>query len=199
MTQAQVGGGVQVPPAERSGDSARLQNLLATVALGLSDRIDSAAIEAAGLDRMAVTALVALVDLAPDGSVQRLAQGVGLSHSGAVRLVDRLAVAGLVRREAGPDQRSVRVSLTGKGRKLALRVRSERARHTEAALTGLTDRQRRELARACELVLANLTTDRLAQRSQGVLPAGGALCRMCDFAACGRDQGRCPTANTAAR
>ena len=84
---------MDVDPAENQ----RLQNLLAAVATGLSDAIESAATEVAGLDRVATTALVALLDFSPEGSVRKLALGVGLSHSGTVRLVDRLTEAGLVR------------------------------------------------------------------------------------------------------
>lgn len=185
---------MDVDPAENQ----RLQNLLAAVATGLSDAIESAATEVAGLDRVATTALVALLDFSPEGSVRKLALGVGLTHSGTVRLVDRLTEAGLVRRATGSDQRSITIALTGRGKRLAQRIRAARAAQAEHAVATLTTRQRRELARTCELVLANLTAERLEQRARGESPAGGALCRMCDFAACGRPEGRCPTAEAAA-
>ena len=179
---------------------ARLANLLGAAAAGLTDAVDDAA-AAAGprLDARAATALVALLDFAPSRPVRMLSQVVGLTHSGAVRLVDRLAAAGYVERGPGPDSRSVTVALTGQGRRAAERIREQRQQVISAALAGLTGPQRGQLTAACELIIANLTAQRLAQRAAGTPPAGGALCRMCDFAACGRPTGRCPAAAAAAR
>ncbi len=175
-------------------DDDRLANLVAVTALGLTDRVAGALAAVSGLDAVAATALVTLLDFSPAGSVQRMALALGLSHSGAVRLVDRLEGSALVRRRAGSDHRSIEISLTRKGRSLALRLRESRAAETDQALAGLSERQRRDLVRACELVIGNLTRDRLAQRAAGSAPTGGALCRLCDFTACGRPDGRCPTA-----
>lgn len=175
-------------------DDGRLANLAAVAALGLTDRVSEAITAESGLDPMSATALLTLLDFTPAGSVHRLAQGLGLSHSGAVRLVDRLVDAELVGRGPGPDQRSVTITLTKNGKSLARRLRRTREREVDGALLGLSDRQRRELTKAYELVIANLTRDRLAQRSAGRSPAGGGLCRMCDFTACGRPDGQCPTA-----
>jgi MarR family transcriptional regulator, negative regulator of the multidrug operon emrRAB len=114
-----------------------------------------------------------------------------------VRLVDRLAREGLVAREPGRDERSRAVALTGPGRSAALAVRRHRYSATTALLEGLDDHQRAELTRACEILVANVTRARLQQRAAGAPPAGGALCRLCDFAACGRSVGTCPAAATA--
>jgi hypothetical protein len=46
-------------------------------------------------------------------------------------------------------------------------------------------------------VLAKLAAQRRALRASGQMPPGGALCRLCDFVACGRPEGRCPVAGTA--
>src|SRR5690349_2761191 len=79
-----------------------------------------------GLDSSAAAALVVLLDLAPSASVQRLSLMVGLSHSGAVRLVNRLTEYGLVERRPGTDRRSVSVGLSRRGAALARRIRAER-------------------------------------------------------------------------
>jgi len=170
----------------------RVVNLLGVAATGLSDRVSAALIEASGLDELAASALVTLLDFSPAGSVRRLALGLGLSHSGAVRLVDRLVAAGLAGREPGPDARTVQVRLTRRGRSVAGQARAGRAAAIASALSGVPERQRRDLARVLDLVVANLTRDRLAERAAGAGPAGGALCRLCDFAACGRAAGSCP-------
>jgi MarR family transcriptional regulator, negative regulator of the multidrug operon emrRAB len=175
----------------------RLANLLAAAALGLSDRLYELGSEAAGVDSAAATALVALLDFSPHGSLRTLSQILGLTHSGTVRLVDRLAAAGLVTREPGRDERSRAVALTEHGRTAALAIRAGRQGATAGLLDGLSDRQRAQLTRACEVLVANLTRQRLQQRAAGAPPAGGALCRLCDFAACGRPAGNCPAAGTA--
>ncbi|HZQ30778.1 MAG TPA: MarR family transcriptional regulator [Mycobacterium sp.] len=172
-------------------------NLLGAAALGLSDALDEVASEA-GLDRTSAAALVAMLDLARAGSVQRLSQMIGISHSGTVRLVDRLADADLVERTAGPDARTLTVRLTRRGRTVARRVRDGHRTAVDATLAGLTDPQRRQLTTICEALVANLTSARLATRRAGGVPSGGALCRMCDPVACGRPAGRCPSERTAA-
>lgn len=177
--------------------SRRLTNLLNAVALGLNDAFEAAA-EDQSLDMKAATALVALLDFTPSDSVRRLSQVIGLTHSGTVRLVDRLAAAGFVRRGAGDDMRSLKVALTPEGRLKALGVRRRRESAAMSALAGLSRAQCDQLTRVCEAIIVNTTTQRLAIRASGGAPAGGALCRLCDFGACGRASGRCPAASTAA-
>lgn len=176
----------------------RLANLLAATALGLTDRLHELGSDFAGTDPAAATALVALLDFSPHGSLRRLSQALGLTHSGTVRLVDRLAEAGLVRRESGQDQRSRAVVLTKEGRATALALRARRRSAAAALLEGLTAAQRAELTRACEVLIVNITRQRLARRAAGSAPAGGALCRWCDFNDCGRPAGSCPAARAAA-
>lgn len=178
-------------------DDVRLVNLLGTVALGLTDAMLGDAGSANDVDSTAAAALVTMLDLARSPSVQRLSQMVGISHSGAVRLVNRLVDAGLVERSPGPDARTLTVSLTRPGRTLARRIRAARRAAIEASLSGLTESHRSQLTTICEVLVANLTAARLATRRAGQLPSGGALCRMCDPVACGRPDGRCPAAVTA--
>jgi DNA-binding MarR family transcriptional regulator len=182
----------------RKPRDARLANLLGAVATGLTDRIQTATAEATQLDGSATSALVALLDFSPSGSVHTLSQIVGLTHSGGVRLVNRLVDAGLVERGPGGDARSVTVGLTSHGRTVAQQVRDARAAEIMNAMTGLTVQQRTDLTHACEMVIANVTRHRLEQRAAGEHPAGRALCRRCDFDACGRRAGNCPAARAAA-
>jgi MarR family transcriptional repressor of emrRAB len=179
-------------------DEFRLANLLAAAALGLTGRLQELGSEAAGMDSAAATALVALLDFSPHGSLRELSEILGLTHSGAVRLVDRLAAGGLVTREPGRDERSRAVTLTEQGRTAAHAIRGRRHRATAGLLDGLSSRQRMQLTQACEVLVANLTRQRLQQRATGAPPTGGALCRLCDFGACGRPDGNCPAAVAAA-
>ncbi|MCV7436195.1 winged helix-turn-helix transcriptional regulator [Mycobacterium seoulense] len=141
--------------------------------------------------------MVALLDLARDASVQTLSALIGISHSGTVRLVDRLADADLVERRTGSDARTNSLRLTRRGRTVALRLRASRRAAIAAALEGLTDRQRRQLNEICQTVIANITRARLRIRAAGGQPSGGALCRLCDPSACGRPDGQCPAAAVA--
>lgn len=177
---------------------ARLANLLGAVATGLTDDVGAGAAAVAELDRTAAAALVALLDFTPSGSVRMLSQVAGLTHAGCVRLVNRLVHAGYVARTPGDDARSIRIELTSRGRLKAGQVRRRRRAAMTAAMAGLTEQQRDELTTACEILITNLTNQRLTQRGRGMPPAGGALCRMCDFTACGRPAGRCPAATAAA-
>jgi MarR family transcriptional repressor of emrRAB len=176
----------------------RLVNLLGAMALGLTDAAVGDVASNAAVDSTSAAALIAMLDLARASSVQSLSQLIGISHSGTVRLVNRLADAGLVERRPGPDGRTITLALTRRGHTAARRIRD--ARHAALAdmLSGLTDRQREQLTEICDVIVGNITSARLAARFAGRDPSGGALCRMCDPIACGRPDGRCPAARTAA-
>jgi len=177
----------------------RLTNLLGAAAVGVSDAIQDAVTGEAGLDVSSATALVTLLDFAPSESVRFLSQVLGLTHSGAVRLVDRLVAAGYATRAAAEDERAVALTLTPRGRRVALRIRRRRALAINALLTQTNATQRGQLTRLLETLVGNLTRTRLRARASGKPSSGGALCRLCDFTACGRAQGRCPAATAAAR
>ena len=99
-------------------------NQLGALALALSDRLATAAEPVGGAT--AAEALVALNGTAAGGSIDALAGIVGLSHSGTVRLVDRLERDGHVERRRGADQRSAALILTPAGRRLARQVLTRR-------------------------------------------------------------------------
>jgi len=178
--------------------TARLTNLLAVVALEVDDRVRSSVHDAVGLGAAAASALVALEEFANGASIEHLRDVIGLTHSGCVRLVDRLAAAGLAERRAGNDVRAVSVVLTRAGHATARRIRVARARAIGPLLADLDDVDRRRLEDLCARVVGAVAGQRVAARSQGAPPEGGWLCRMCDFVACGRDEGLCPAAITAA-
>ena len=175
----------------------RLANLLAVLALGISDRVRQAEEEAAGHGSAAPAALVALHEFLGGASIDQLRQVVGLTPSGAVRLIDKLAGTGLVRRGPGRDGRSVAVTLTRRGDEAARRILAGRRRAIEALLAGLSSDEQEALTLVLERLLQQLTAARLAEREEAKPPAGGWLCRLCDFSACRRDLGECPVANAA--
>lgn len=100
----------------------REANLLGALALAVTDRTSAAVVAACGQSPAAAAALSALHHFLDRPRIDLLGQVLGLTPSGAVRLVDRLAEAGYVTRTPGGDRRSRVVSLTAKGRRAAGRV-----------------------------------------------------------------------------
>jgi DNA-binding MarR family transcriptional regulator len=158
-------------------------NLVGAVALALADRVQEAAAQAGGHGASGAAALAALHGPAQGASIDGLRRIVGLTHSGAVRLVDRLAAAGLVERRAGADQRSVALRLTPAGRRAARRVLAQRAAVVESALASLPAADRAALVHMAERLLPVLAGDADGERR---------VCRLCDADACGRPAGLCP-------
>jgi MarR family transcriptional regulator, negative regulator of the multidrug operon emrRAB len=174
----------------------RLINVLGAFALALADGIRDATETAARMTGAAPAALVALHQFLAGRTTEDLARATGLTHSGAVRLVDRLVNADLVERRPGRDARSLSIVLTATGRALSHKITEARATAVEAALEGLGSDDRRALLVLVETLIANVTVQRLSAREHGDEPTGW-LCRLCDFASCGRPQGQCPAANAA--
>ncbi len=180
-------------------DLPRLANLLGAWSLAVADRIAAAATAAAGRGGQAPAALVALDQFAEGSTIDELSAVLGLTHSATVRLVDALQADGhVVRGGRAGDRRAVALRLTSSGRAAARRVTRARGEAVQHVLGGLTDAQCRALTAMAERLTSDLAGLRLDQRRAGELPPGGWLCRMCDFAACGRPEGRCPAAGRAA-
>ena len=179
--------------------SERLANLVGAWALAVADRLEEATMAAAGRSGRAPAALVALHEFAGGETIDDLSHVLGLTHSATVRLVDALVDDGHVARgcRAG-DRRSVALRLTASGREAAGRVIRARARAVETTLDGLSEAQRRTLTTLVERLTGDVAALRLDERAQGLPPSGGWLCRLCDFEACGRAEGRCPAATRVA-
>jgi hypothetical protein len=86
--------------------------------------------------------------------------------------------------------------LTASGRALSRKVTTARATAIEASLEALNADDRRALSVLIDTLVGAVTVQRLDGREQGA-EYGGWLCRMCDFASCGRPLGQCPAANAA--
>ena len=176
----------------------RLANVLGAFALAMSDELEGATARAAGRTGAGPAAIVALSDLLAGRSVDDLRRAVGLTHSGGVRVVDRLVGDGLAERRPGPDGRSVALALTPAGRRLAGKVRNARQQTLQQALDVLDDREQAQLGSLLDKLVGGVVDRRLEGRRAGGTPAGGWLCRLCDPVACQRPEGRCPAANAAA-
>ncbi len=172
-----------------SAGPAATANVLGAVALAVAGQIPVTVTPGGGRSDSSAAALSALYHFPGPPTVDRLGQVLGLTHSGAVRLVDRLAGAGLVERAPGTDRRSRSVRLTAAGRRAARRVSDRRLAYLASLLAGLSPAETGTLHELLGRVMGQVV-----QHKQG----GAWICRMCDLQACGRAAGHCPAANAAA-
>jgi DNA-binding MarR family transcriptional regulator len=171
-------------------------NVLGALSLVVADRMNASVEPIAALGPSAAAALAALNEFLDGGSVTQLSSVLGLTHSGTVRLVDRLEAEGLVQRGGADDGRAVSVELTPGGRRMALRIRQARETSLTSALSALTADQVDGLATALDTMLTTATLARAEERSTRAQARPEPwLCRLCDFAACGRSDANCPVNN----
>ena len=162
---------------------ARSANLLGALAVGLEDAVRAALAQATGLDVTAVAAVL-VVGARPGRSIADLAAALGVTHSGAVRTLDRLVQHGLVERVPGSDARTQGLALTDAGRTAAGHAVAARRSVLGGLLDGLSVDQQVTLVPAMEALLARLPADRRdAWR----------ICRTCEHDVCRGAQ--CPVGN----
>jgi DNA-binding MarR family transcriptional regulator len=164
-------------------------NLLGAFTKAVADRTAIVVVEVAGQSESAAAALSALHQFLDHTTVDRLCQVLGLTPSGAVRLVDRLSDAGLVTRAPGTDGRTRDVSLTRRGRRVADKIRAARLAALQNVLAPLSDAD----ASTLHALLARMMNGIVEEKDGGAW-----LCRLCDLQACRRPHGGCPTATAAA-
>jgi DNA-binding MarR family transcriptional regulator len=163
-------------------------NLLGALALMIADRMADAMGEAGGRPESAAAALSALLHFLDQPTVDLLRQVLGLTSSGTVRLLDKMAESGYVERGPGADRRSTTVALTRAGRAAAKRVSAARAEVLHGALAGLTPAERDVLRQVLGKVLVGLMREPGAVRW---------MCRLCDTGTCRGAAGGCPVGNAA--
>ena len=158
-----------------SDSYSRTANLLGALSLAVCERLGRAT---AG-DELPASEPAALVTLAhyPGQSVDDLARTLGLTHSGAVRLVDRLEASGLVRRGPTDRGRTLAIRLTAKGSRAANTVLGRRQEALEELLRTLDADRLGLLEAVSEQLLGALTTDRRSAHH---------ICRLCDEGVCVR-------------
>jgi DNA-binding MarR family transcriptional regulator len=127
-----------------------------------------------GLAEREVAALV-LVGSHPAAQVDWLHGRLGLTQSGTVRLVDRLAAAGLIQRGRPGPGRRVPLSLTPAGRDQLARAMTARDDALFGTLEPLSAREREIFAALTAKALAGQPRDR---------SVADATCRLCDWPAC---------------
>jgi DNA-binding MarR family transcriptional regulator len=166
----------------------RAANVFGALALVVADQTSDEVAEAAGRSLSAAAALSALLHFLDQPSVDRLRQVLGLTSSGTVRLLDRLAESGYIERGPGPDGRSTTVTLTEQGRVAARRVSQARAAVLDRALTALSPAEREAFEQLAGKVLVGM------MRGPGAVRW---ICRLCDVGVCRGAAGGCPVGNAA--
>ena len=166
----------------------RAGNVLGALALAVTNRVDDASSAAAGRSTSSAVGLSALHFFLEGATVARIGQVIGLTSSGAVRLIDRLATDGYVRRGGGEDGRETSVRLTVMGRRAAGRVAAARAEVLTDALAVLSPEERETFEALTSKVLVAL-----------IRPAGASrwICRFCDTDTCGLETAECPVTRSA--
>jgi MarR family transcriptional regulator, negative regulator of the multidrug operon emrRAB len=154
-------------------DSRWLGNLLAALSLAVQDEVERSTEEAVAYGASAPAALVTL-HAEPGISIEQLRNALSLTHSGGVRLVDRLAGDGHLERMPGFG-RQVALELTVSGRRLAEQILAARAHALERVLAPLEESQRRRLAALLEPMVRGLV---------GSEARSWQICRMCDTDTC---------------
>lgn len=171
-------------------------NVLGALSLVVADRMNTAVEAIATLGPSAPAALAAMHEFLDGATVAQLSSVLGLTHSGTVRLVDRLAVEGLVERAGAQDGRAVSVVMTRTGRRTAARILRARETSLTSALSALSADEVDNLAAALDTMLTTITRARAEERSARTNDRPQPwLCRLCDFGACGRNDGDCPVDN----
>ncbi len=154
-------------------------NPLSALALMIGDTGNAAVRAATGLAPQEMAALV-LVRNRTGCSVNWLHERLGLTQSGAVRLLDRLQQDGLLTRNRTAGRREVSLTITPSGEALVGCGVSARSQAIESLLDGLPAADRGHLVSLIERVLSLRSLPR---------DEGDAACRLCDWSVCVPD---CP-------
>ena len=156
-------------------DEPRIRNIFGAFALMISDDIVRATSSRAPEAGPAASAL-ALLAHKPGLSIAMLAVGVGLSHAGTVRLVDRLATEGLIeRREHSTDGRTRSLYLTAAGKISSDEVLASRDQVIAEGLSILSSDELKILCDIAERGLRNRLED---------LEHSYRICRLCCYEGC---------------
>ena len=150
-----------------------IANLLGALSLAVMDRIEQGARDIIGHAGETPAALI-VIGYGPKTN-DKLRRILGLSHSGTVRLVDRLVSDGLVERRPGKDRREVALHLTATGAAARNDLMASRISAVAALLEVLSPAEAKRLGTLIHKVLARQDTSEMDRFT---------ICRMCDNRVC---------------
>lgn len=149
------------------------------MSLLVTERVETARVQASGLSSRELAALV-LVANRPGVSVDWLYQRLGIGQPGTVRLVERLVSAGVMTRQAVAGRREVELTVTAAGTQRLERAEDARGASLMDLLQALSPAEREHLTGLADTVL---------RAGSRVPREADVVCRRCDWAACMPD---CP-------
>ena len=151
-----------------------IANLLGALSLAVMDRIEQGARDVMGHSGETPAALI-VIGYGPGMTNDRLRRILGLSHSGTVRLVDRLVSDRLVERRPGKDGREVALHLTARGAATRKDLLASRISAVASFVEVLSSAERKRLGGLIREMLAGQDTSELDRFT---------ICRMCDNKVC---------------
>jgi DNA-binding MarR family transcriptional regulator len=161
-----------------------ITNLLGALSLAVMDRIEQGARDVIGHAGETPAALI-VIGYGPITN-DKLRRILGLSHSGTVRLVDRLVSDRLVERRPGKDGREVALHLTAKGAASRKDLLTSRISAVASFVDVLSPSKRKRLGELIREVLAKQDTSEMDRFT---------ICRMCDNGVCSN----CPLPTTVSK
>lgn len=148
---------------------------LSALSIAVMDRIEQSAREV--IDRGGETrAALVVIGYGCGITNDRLRRILGLSHSGTVRLVDRLVSDGLVERKRSRDGREIALHLTSAGAATRAGLLASRVAVVSEVLEVLSSEEAQMFSTLLHKVLSRQDTSELERFT---------ICRLCDDAACG--------------
>lgn len=159
---------------------ARGQNLLGAFVIAVNDRMQRQAEQAIGMTGQLPAALVTIGHNYGE-SVEFLSGILQMTHSGCVRLVDKLHEQKLVERRPGKDRRSLSLYLTPAGRELKREVLQARREALKSVIEELDPQQQLQFVGLLEVMLKGITR---CKHDADV------ICRLCEEQTCA--QSHCP-------
>ena len=162
-----------------------IANLLGALSLAVMDRIERGARDVIGHAGETPAALI-VIGYGPGMTNDTLRRVLGLSHSGTVRLVDRLVSDRLVERRPGKDGREVALHLTAKGAASRKDLLTSRIFAVASFVDVLSPSERKRLGELIHDVLARQDTSEMDRFT---------ICRMCDTGVCSN----CPLPSTVSK
>ncbi len=156
------------------GMETEIANLLGALSLAVIDRIEQGARDIIGHSGETPAALV-VIGYGPGMTNDKLRRILRMSHSGTVRLVDRLVSDRLVERRPGKDGREVALHLTARGAATRKELLASRISAVASFVDVLSPSERTRLGELIHDVLARQHTSELDRFT---------ICRMCDNRLC---------------
>jgi MarR family transcriptional regulator, negative regulator of the multidrug operon emrRAB len=151
-----------------------IANLLGALSLAVMDRIEQGAREVVGRGGETPAALI-VIGYGQGMTNDTLRRILDLSHSGTVRLVDRLVSDHLVERRPGKDGREVALHLTAKGTASRNDLLASRISAVASLLEVLSASETKRLGTLIHDLLARQDTSEMDRFT---------ICRMCDDRCC---------------